>query len=331
MRKNAQKEQEFINNIKNFHFSYSSLNKLLFSPSLFYKDYILFDRELRTDKHLVEGKLLHLLLLQPDRLHDEFSITPSKIPSDNLRMVLQNITLYTDVPELSLVEDKVILDSLKEIGLYQSMKDEGKRIAKVRTTECEDYYAFKANTGNTDVIDNTMLAKATERVELMLNNASIKSLLLDEPTDFEMDGLEVYNEKFMTCKLDKYEFGLHGYIDRYTINHDKKEINIIDLKTTNKTITDFPNTIEFYNYWLQAAVYVTLVLKNLGDKEVFYKISFNFIVIDKYDQIYNFPVSVKTMDEWGDGLESILNMVNYHVTENNYDLPYQFIKGEVIL
>jgi hypothetical protein len=331
MRKNAQKEQEFINNIKNFHFSYSSLNKLLFSPSLFYKDYILFDRELRTDKHLVEGKLLHLLLLQPDRLHDEFSITPSKIPSDNLRMVLQNITLYTDVPELSLVEDKIILDSLKEIGLYQSMKDEDKRIAKVRTTECEDYYAFKANTGNTDVIDNTMLAKATERVELMLNNASIKSLLLDEPTDFEMDGLEVYNEKFMTCKLDKYEFGLHGYIDRYTINHDKKEINIIDLKTTNKTITDFPNTIEFYNYWLQAAVYVTLVLKNLGDKEVNYKISFNFIVIDKYDQIYNFPVSVKTMDEWGDGLESILDMVNYHVTENNYELPYQFIKGEVIL
>jgi hypothetical protein len=37
------------------------------------------------------------------------------------------------------------------------------------------------------------------------------------------------------------------------------------------------------------------------------------------------------MDEWGDGLESILDMVNYHVTENNYELPYQFIKGEVIL
>ena len=331
MKKNAQKEQEFLNKIKNFHFSYSSLNKLLFSPSLFYKDYILFDRELRTDKHLVEGKLLHLLLLQPDKLHDEFSITPGKIPSDNLRIVLQNITLYTDVTELVLVEDKIILDSLKEIGLYQSMKDENKRIAKVRTTECEDYFAFKANTGNTDVIDNTMLAKATERVELMLDNESIKDLLLDEPTDFEMDGLEVYNETFLKCTLENYDFGLHGYIDRYTVNHDKKEITIIDLKTTNKTITDFPDTIEFYNYWLQAAIYVTLVSKNIDKNAQNYKINFNFIVIDKYDQIYNFPVSIKTMDTWGDGLVNILEMANYHVTENNYALPYQFIKENVIL
>ena len=67
MKKDPIKEEEFYN--KDFKFSYSSLNKLLFSPSLFYKDYILKEREEKTDKHLIEGKLLHLLLLQPEKLH----------------------------------------------------------------------------------------------------------------------------------------------------------------------------------------------------------------------------------------------------------------------
>ena len=51
------------------------------------------------------------------------------------------------------------------------------------------------------------------------------SLLTDEPTDFEMDSVEVYNEKFLSCTLNDYDFGLHGYIDRYMIDHDKKRDN----------------------------------------------------------------------------------------------------------
>ena len=39
IKKDDNKEKEFY--AKDFNFSYSSLNKLLFSPSLFYKDYIL--------------------------------------------------------------------------------------------------------------------------------------------------------------------------------------------------------------------------------------------------------------------------------------------------
>ncbi len=77
------KEEKFYNS--DYKFSYSSLNKLLFSPKLFYREYILKQKEIRTDKHLIEGKLLHLMLLQPDKLHDEFYIFPGKIQSDKIR------------------------------------------------------------------------------------------------------------------------------------------------------------------------------------------------------------------------------------------------------
>ena len=87
---NKQKEEEFYAK-KDFCFSYSSLNKLLFSPSLFYKDYILFDREVRTDKHLIEGKLIHCLLFEPKEVDNKFSLMPGKSPSDNIRKVLIKI------------------------------------------------------------------------------------------------------------------------------------------------------------------------------------------------------------------------------------------------
>ena len=232
IKKDPIKEEEFYN--KDYNFSYSSMNKLLFSPGIFYKDYILKERELKTDKHLVEGKLLHLLLLQPEKLHDEFSIVPTKVPSESLKKVLKLIPNHTQEKELSNVDDTVILDCLHEVNLYQSLKDTDKRVAKVRTTECEDYYAFMCNTSGKDIIDNDMLAKATERVEILKANKDVMSLMEDIVTDFEMDPIEAYNEKYLECKLKDYRFGLKGYIDRYIVDHDKKEVTIVDLKTTSK-------------------------------------------------------------------------------------------------
>ncbi len=330
MKKDLIKEEEFYN--KDYNFSYSSLNKLLFSPKLFYKDYILKERELKTDKHLIEGKLLHLMFLQPEKLHEEFSIVPSKIPSDTLRKVLKNITLYTDVTELDLVEDRIILDSLKEVGLYQSLKDETKRIAKVRTVECIDYYAFEASAGNKDIIDNDMLTKAIERVEMLKANKDVMSIMDHEVTDFEMDPVEIYNEKYLECDLKDYKFGLKGFVDRYTIDHDKKEITIIDLKTTSKGLEKFAETVDFYRYWMQAVIYITLVIKNSDKKVSSYKINFNFVVIDNQNQIYVFDVSNETKSKWYNGFESeILNVADYHYTNKEYGLPYEFAKGNVIL
>jgi hypothetical protein len=332
MKKDLNKEKAFMQKIEKgeFHFSYSSLNRLMFSPSLFYKDYILKDREVRTDKHLIAGKLIHLLLLQPQEFDKQFVLMPSKLPSASLIMVLKNITLYTDAPRLAKVDDKIILDSLKEVGLYQSLKDETKRIAKVRTLECEDYYKF-ASTSDRDVVDQDTFVKCTESVELIKENKEVFALLQDEPTDFEMDNLEVFNEAYLKCQLGNYDFGLHGYIDRYVIDHEKKEVKIIDVKTTGKTITDFPETVTFYKYWLQAAIYMVLVTKNLDESCVDYTINFNFIVIDKYNQIYAFPVKQKTLSEWGQSMSDVLNEAAYHVKENRYDLPYMFLVDKLSL
>lgn len=328
-------EQIFINKVKSgeFKFSYSSLNRLLFCPKLFYKDYILKEREDKTDKHLIEGKLLHLLLLQPEMLHEQFSIVPNKIPSDNVRRVLNQVkeTAHLNVvPDLEDHEPEIIT-ALQHQNLYQSIKDDSKRLAKILTDDNKEYFKFLLESKGKDIVDNDMIAKAEERVELIKDNEKVQKLLQDEPTDFEMDDIEVYNEIPLECNLDNYDFGLKGIIDRYVVDHKNKIIKIIDFKTTGKTITEFPETVQFYNYWLQAAVYMTLVTKNLSEKEADYQIIFNFIVIDKYNQIYSFPVRTSTMSEWGDAMTGVFETATYHVNENNYSLPQQFLIDDMTL
>ena len=100
------KEKEFYSNP--FKFSYSSLNKLLFSPSLFYKDYILGEKEERLDKHLVQGKLIHCLVFEPQKLKEKFKIVPGKTPTDNVRKNLYKLA------EKALINDKTIIDLMSE-------------------------------------------------------------------------------------------------------------------------------------------------------------------------------------------------------------------------
>ena len=57
-----------------FYFSYSGLNKLLYSPAMFYSHYILKQREDSTDPHLIGGRVLHCLLFEPEKFEKDFVV-----------------------------------------------------------------------------------------------------------------------------------------------------------------------------------------------------------------------------------------------------------------
>ena len=154
---------------------------------------------------------------------------------------------------------------------------------------------------------------------------------MEEGTDWDLDHIQVYNEKKLECKLNDFKFGLKGIIDKYIIDDESKTITIVDLKTTAKPLENFAETVDFYNYWLQAAIYSLLVMKNVDEKQQDYKIIFKFVVIDKYDQVYVFPVSEETLLKWTNGLREALTEANYHYSERKYDLPYDFANGNVTL
>lgn len=328
MNRDIKKEGEFY--AKDFNFSYSSLNKLIFSPSLFYKDYILQEREIKTDRHLIEGKLVHCLLFEPDNFDKKFNLVPGKTPSDNVRKVLKDMSLHTDADTLESCDDFIILDSLKALNLYQSLKTDEQRLAKIRILDYEPYWKFLSNT-HMDVIDQETYSKCTDYVHFLENNESVKSIINETSSDFDLDPITIHVEKYLESKLDNYPFGIHGYVDFLKVDSDKKTATICDLKTTSKSITDFKDTVDFYNYWLQAAVYSKLVYDFLGDDRDEYTILFKFIVIDQYKQVYVFDVTDETLSSWAEGLMGVLKTAEYHYKEKNYSLPMDFLVNKVNL
>lgn len=333
----TEQEKDFYS--KPFKFSYSSLNKLLFSPSLFYNDYILKQRQEKLDKHLLEGKVLHCLLFEPEKLQEKFKIVPGKLPTDNVRKILHslhkvsNLGLTTDNSCVDLMSKELensILSILKEENLYQTLKEDSARLVKIQCQENVEYWNF-INNSKVDVIDEETLKRCQEQIEIIKNNTQVNKIFGEFQTDFPLDTIETFSEKYLECKLSNYNFGLKGYVDFYKIDNDKKEIVICDLKTTSKTIDEFPETFGYYKYWLQAVIYIKLVIENLPEEKQNYKIIFNFVVIDKYNQVYPFEVSEISLDAWVNDLRYALETANYHYTNNNYSLPFKYLVNKVTL
>ena len=319
-----QAEENFYS--KKFHFSYSGFNKLLFAPSAFYRHYILNQREDKMEQHLIEGSLLHCLLLEEDKFDDKYVVSPVNLPGDSTKNVIDKVLtrVYANghIP-LSLEENEFdILEVLKEINLHQSLKTDAQRVEKIVTDASKSYYDFLINKGDKSVIDNDTLERVKGYAEIVRSNVKITSLLnIGSPNSFSEVPLVMETQ---------YSFGLRGFVDNINIDHSAKVIYINDLKTSGKLLQDFPETIEYYKYWLQAAVYCRLVRANYPDLSD-YKIKFHFIVVDKLTQCYAFEVSAVTLKEWLDKLDEVMKIADYHYTNRKYNLPYEYEVGNVIL
>lgn len=305
--------------------SYSSINKMLFSPKLFYSHYILNEREEKIESYLVEGKLVHCFILQPEEFENLFTVAPGKVPTANVLKILHSLHKQVDGGSSKLKDHQdLILEELKLQNLYQSFKEDEKRLAKILTNDNQNYFEFLFNRQGKDLVDEDMVERCKAYAQVMRDEPTIAAHL--ELT--KSDAFKVMNEIPLDLKNYKGQFGLKGILDRLVID-EFGNAEVIDVKTTGKTISDFPDTIEFYNYWLQAAIYVTLVSK-ISDIPI-EKISYSFWVIDKYEQVYNFGVSKDTIAEWLKRFEEAYNKATYHIENVRYDVPYEFCKSERIM
>ena len=322
---------------KPFKFSYSSLNKLMWNPQAFYQMYVLGNREEKTESYLVNGKIIHCLLLEPEKFDNQFIVSPANLPTGSTRSVVDRV--YAHAVELQANGDQrteftdfsdAVLDVLKDINLHQSLKTDQQRIDKVYTAEAMNYWDFLKAKGNKTLIDQENYDFCKTGVDLIKLNKEVCELIGCNLNDFS--NKEVFNELPVEININDKPFGLKGIIDNILINHDTKIIYVNDIKTTSKELKDFPESIEFYNYWMQASIYSSIIgikFINLIDKG--YQFKFHFVVIDRNYQVYPFLVSDNTLNQWFDRFNETLEKANWHYTNKSYELPYDFALGKVTL
>lgn len=315
-----------------FSFSYSGLSKLLYSPGLFYNHYILQEREERLDQHLIEGKVIHCMLLDNGSFNNQFIVSPSNLPSTNSKSVIDKLFYDKKVVEGELEEhDQLILEILRDINLHQSLKTDQQRLDKIITEDVKSYWGFLKQKGNKDLLDQETLDKCTKSVEILKNDKHVNELMGLTMSDFELQ--EIFNEQPIETELKNAPFGLKGIVDNIKIDYAAKTVYINDLKTSSKTLSEFKESIEYYNYDLQAAIYSVLVSYKFSEiLNSSWKIQFSFVVIDKYQQVGIYEVSQDTLIRWDEKLSNTLEIARVHYVTRDYTKPAEFIaQGKVII
>lgn len=328
-------EKDFYN--KKFYFSYSSLNKLMWNPAVFYQLYVLGMKEERTDSHLVQGKIIHALLLEEEKFNDMFVISPAKLPGDSIKAVVDRVFAhYLEVSQNgdSRTElkdfDQAVLDVMVDMNYHQSLKTDQQRLDKIILPEAINYWDFLKTKGDKILIDQQTYDFCKNAVEIIKTDESVCNLIGCNLTEF--DNKEVFNEVPLSVEYRNAPFGLKGIIDNVVIDHDKKIIFINDIKTTSKDLKDFKETVEFYSYWLQAVIYCSMVgIKHRELMESGYELKFHFIVIDRAFQTYPFYVTESTLSSWLTRMDKVLAAANWHYVNKRYDLPHEFAMGSVVL
>ena len=324
---------------KPFSFSYSSLNKLMWNPTEFFAMYVLGLKDERMTEEMVRGKVIHALLLEEDKFKQQFVVSPTNLPKDKAKQVIdivfskhvENTKGETDFYMLHLDNYKVeVLEAMRSIDYYQNLKTDEQRLAKVITPEALTYWTILTVKDTKTVVEQELYDHCKDSVDIIKTRPDIIHLLGLDVT--EVDNVEVYNEQMMECELKDYPFGLKGILDNIKIDHTEKIIYITDVKTTSKQLKDFSESVDYYQYWLQAVIYIILVsnnFSNLLDQD--YEIKFHFIAIDRKFQTYAFPVSEGTLNDWYNKTVDALEMAKYHYENKRYELPYAFDKALVTL
>ena len=312
-----------------FNFSYSSISKLMFSPTLFYRIYILKDRTEKTQKNLVEGKVIHALLLEPDSFTRDYIVSPTSLPTGKVKDLIDTVYYKNESADMTLEECEYdVLSSMISMNYYQALKKDEDRLKKVITAETRSYWQFLKEKGTKTLIDEETYVYCQEAVQVLNDTPGIRELL---GTDGRTD-VDVYNELRMEVDLPGKVYGLQGILDNLVIDHKEKTITINDFKTSGKGLKDFKDTIEHFDYWMQCVIYLYMVENNY--KELIaegYDLKFNFIVIDKYHNVYPFAVTRDTLMKWFGRFRDTLGIVSYHYDGNRYKLPHAFDTGAILL
>lgn len=327
------KEDEFFS--KPFLMSYSGLNRLLYSPALFYQHYVLKQRDDTMDPNMIEGSLIHCLLLHPDNFDNQFVLSVSNPPSENPKKVLD--VLLNHHKELKEAGDTrtelaefgdAILDILRDMNLYQSLKTDAQRLEKMILPRHEEYWRYLTTMEGKIVVGQ----ETYDFCKAVVDKITSTPTVMDRMGYFgdSFNGITKENEKELVSFPEELPFGLRGFLDNMVFDPNNKVIRVNDVKKTSKDLNSFSDSIEYFRYWLQAAMYVMMVEQQYLSRPEYagWKIEFRFIVIDPYMQIAPIKISEEKLNQWISATKEKLSEAAYHFEKRDFSLPYSYLIHE---
>lgn len=261
--------------------SYSILAK--YEREGFPKLSTLFDKV--TTPSLTFGSLVDCLITGTEEdFTNNFYVVNVPELSDTLKTIIRELfNRYPEVSSLTDIEDDAI-DEVCVFFNYGNVWKSTTRINCVRT-KGTPYFNSLVKAKNKVIVTPEEYKTAQDCVNALKTSDATKFYFFSDPFKSEEAGIErLYQLKFKgedTLNHIKYRCML----DLVVVDHNKKTIQPVDLKTSSHAEYDFPMSFIQWNYQIQARLYYRILLQNIL-KDPYFKdfkvLPYKFIVVNKW-------------------------------------------------
>lgn len=291
--------------------SNSSLGWYLKSPRYYQ---LKINQEIKEDdqSYFDLGSAIHCYILENNIFNDKYIISYAKPIEGLMGKFISHYAKY---------------DNLEEAYQYSEFKYPLDRVLEsFKEDKNQNYYNFIKQSQNKTIISKDDF-KTIENIyngvvvhkkasKLLISTSSLPELgFLDESEVFtEHEIYFQYMNSFCKAKLD-----------RFIVNHTKKEIILVDLKTTSKSVYDFSKAFLSYAYDRQLAFYNLALLSIYPD----YKIT-SYIVACQ-TSFLNEVICYKISEEQiSNGLNKVNDIIS-KIEKHNlfyFDYPLEYFEGD---
>lgn len=256
--------------------SYSTLAR--FEREGFNKLDHLFDKI--STQSLLEGSMVDCLITGSREEFDELYYV-ADFPSigDKEKTVAQElINKYKTSCELfSYIPHEAILEVLNEIGWQKNWRDDTR--IRVISERVAMYYNLVVQADNKTVVDRDTYDKVSKMVYALKTSPATQGYFADNDP---MSPVRRYYQLKFKAKFEGVPYRCMA--DLIIVDYERKEIYLIDLKTSSKSEWDFYKSFLEWNYACQGRLYYRIIKANL-QKDSYFK-DFNvhdyrFIVVNK--------------------------------------------------
>lgn len=317
----------------------STLKKLLTSPQAYLKAR---DRvEDSKAEHFVFGSMVDDMLLNPKVVGDKYYVMEEDSSSDAIKQIVRYVYDNAILDELQGDDlgapqfDKYILRGCITYDYQNRYKDETK-LKNIREKGFNYYESLKEAEGKI-IVSKEDYNKAT------IASSSLKADDFTAEYFIPTQHNTIYKHKIILFELD----GLvcKGELDMVYIDHQKKTIRPIDIKTTGKSVYGFEYDFWAYRYDFQAAFYEAGLVRDpeIGQllSDGYDLLDFHYLVVEKDlvnpPLIFTVPDSVISIGYGGgrrsngryyEGVKHAIEKFKWHTEENLWDYPMDYYKND---
>lgn len=280
---------------------------------------------------LTLGSLVDTLLTSPEEFDSRYYVYDKEAPTGQMLQFCKEVFKLQHSSGPISYED-MFGEAYKNVGFK---RDKLESIIKRYETEGKDYTECLNNSIGKEVISSVVLDKAKRLVSELKANPYTRLIVNIKNNE----NVEVINQLVLNSEWEKdgIKLPLKACLDKVIIDHKKKRIIPIDIKTSSDS-THFSNSVYKYKYYRQGSFYKYMLesyIKERGledyvvtdflflvcsttsyDNHFFYKLSGNDIKVARYGGKFMNNMRVK-------GFEEILNEIVYMTKSKNWKYPYE--------